>query len=62
MKQNELHMAVLLLKRVEKEYPALFRHGELVHVWESSQDKSPTRVKDEIRLIRRLLLEVSKEL
>ena len=65
MKTDELKMAKLLLKKVDKEYPSLFRNGELIRPYNADsilRKTTPTRVKEEIRLIRRLLLEVSKEL
>lgn len=65
MKTDELKMAKFLLKKVDKEYPSLFRNGELIRSYSADsilRKTTPTRVKEEIRLIRRLLLEVSKEL
>jgi hypothetical protein len=65
MKQDELKMAKFLLKKVDKEYPSLFREGMLISPYGNARilrETTPTRVKEEIRLIRRLLLEVSKEL
>ena len=65
MKTDELKMAKLLLKKVDKGYPSLFRNGELISSYDADsilRETTPTRVKEEIRLIRRLLLEVSKEL
>lgn len=65
MKTDELKMAKLLLKKVDKEYPSLFRNGKLISPYGADsilRETTPTRVKEEIRLIRRLLLEVSKEL
>ena len=65
MKTDELKMAKFLLKKVDKKYPSLFRNGELIKRYDADsilRKTTPTRVKEEIRLIRRLLLEVSKEL
>lgn len=65
MKTDELKMAKFLLKKVDKEYPSLFRNGKLISLYDADsilRETTPTRVKEEIRLIRRLLLEVSKEL
>lgn len=65
MKTDELKMAKFLLKKVDKVYPSLFRNGELISSYDADsilRETNPTRVKEEIRLIRRLLLEVSKEL
>jgi hypothetical protein len=65
MKYDELKMAKFLLDKLVKEYPSMFKQGELISVWTSDshlRKTSPTRAKDDIRLIRRLLLEVSKEL
>ena len=65
MKTDELKMAKFLLKKVDKEYPSLFKNGKLISPYGADsilRETTPTRVKEEIRLIRRLLLEVSKEL
>lgn len=65
MKTDELKMAKFLLKKIDKEYPSLFREGKLISPYGADsilRKTTPTRVKEEIRLIRRLLLEVSKEL
>ena len=64
MKTDELKMAKLMLDKLVKEYPSMFNKGKIIHVWttDSHLRKTPTRAKDDIRLIRRLLLEVSKEL
>lgn len=65
MKTDELKMAKFLLKKVDKVYPSLFRNGELISSYDADsilRETTPTRMKEEIRLIRRLLLEVSKEL
>ncbi len=65
MKTDELKMAKFLLKKVDKEYPSMFENGELIRSYDVDsvlRETTPTRVKEEIRLIRRLLLEVSKEL
>jgi len=65
MKIDELKMAKFLLKKVDKEYPSMFRNGKLISPYGADsvlRETTPTRVKDDIRLIRRLLLEVSKEL
>lgn len=65
MKTAELKTAKFLLKKVDKEYPSLFRDGELISPYGADsilRETTPTRVKEEIRLIRRLLLEILKEL
>ncbi len=64
MKQNELKMAKMMLDKLAKEYPSMFENGELITIWGAYEKRktTPTNVKEEIRLIRRLLLEVSKEL
>ena len=65
MKTDELKMAKFLLDKLVKEYPSMFNKGEIIHVWTMDsylRKTTPTRAKDDIRLIRRLLLEVSKEL
>jgi len=66
MKTDELKMAKFMLDKLVKEYPSMFNEkGNLICCWSrdaSIRETSPTRAKDDIRLIRRLLLEVSKEL
>ena len=65
MKTDELKMAKLLLKKIDNEYPTMFRNGTLISSYSADivlRETTPTRVKEEIKLIRRLLLEVSKEL
>ena len=65
MKQDELKMAKFLLDKLVREYPSMFNKGEIISVWTTDshlRKTTPTRAKDDIRLIRRLLLEVSKEL
>lgn len=66
MKLEELKMAKFLLDKLIKEYPSMFNeHGELIFSWSRDAEvraTNPTRAKDDMRLIRRLLMEVSKEL
>lgn len=65
MKIDELKLAKFLLKKIDKEYPSLFSNGTLISSYSADsvlRETTPTRVKEEIRLIRRLLLEVSKDL
>jgi hypothetical protein len=63
MKYDELKMAKFLLDKVTKDYPSMFDKDGDIKIWGYGYGKTcPTRVKSDIRLIRRLLLEVSKEL
>ena len=65
MKTADLKTAKFLLKKVDEKYPSLFRNGQLISQYSADsvlRETVPTRVKEEIRMIRRLLLEVSKEL
>lgn len=66
MKTDELKMAKFLLDKLVKEYPSIYDEKGRVRDWwgtdAAMRKTSPTRAKDDIRLIRRLLLEVSKEL
>lgn len=66
MKIDELKTAKFLLDKLVKEYPSIYDERGLVRdSWgddAAMRKTSPTRVKEEIRLIRRLLLEVAKEL
>lgn len=65
MKTDELKMAKFLLKKLDRDYMSMFdENGELIHVWVGSDKPKirPTQAKEEIKLIRRLLLEVANEL
>ena len=66
MKTDELKMAKFMLDKLVKEYPSIYDERGLVRNWwgddAAMRKTSPTRAKEDIRLIRRLLLEVSKEL
>ena len=64
MKTDELKMAKFLLDRLVNNYPTMFHKDGFIKSWgyDTSMKTCPTRAKDDIRLIRRLLLEVSKEL
>lgn len=64
MKLEELKTAKFLLDRLCRDYPTMFdEDGHRKYFYSGREaDTSPTIVKDDIRLIRRLLMEVSKEL
>lgn len=67
MKNDELKMAKFLLDKLVREYPSIFREdGSVISAsYVTGGDKrktTPTQAKNDIKLIRRLLLEVSKEL
>ena len=65
MKTDELKMAKFLLDKLVKEYPSMFKKGEIISVWTTDRylrKTTPTQAKNDIKLIRRLLMEVSKEL
>lgn len=66
MKINELKTAKFLLDKLVKEYPSMFDKDDgVIHIWDRNSDKlktTPTNAKDDIKLIRRLLMEVAKEL
>jgi hypothetical protein len=63
MKQDELKTAKFLLDRLVNDYPTMFHKDGFIKSWGyGAMNTCPTRAKDDIRLIRRLLLEVSKEL
>lgn len=66
MKNEELKMAKMAIDRLYKKYESLFRaDGSVIHLYSRDAEKreiTVASVKDEIRYIRRLLLEVSREL
>lgn len=67
MKQEELTIAKLVLDRLYNKYPSMFRKdGKVKNVYSYEELKTlkirPTQAKVEIQYIRRLLLEVEKEL
>ena len=66
MKIDELKTAKFLLDKLVKDYPSIYDERGLVrNSWgddAAMRKTSPTRAKNDIKLIRRLLLEVSKEL
>ncbi len=64
MKTDELKTAKFLLDKLVKEYPTMFHKDGFIKSWgyDTSMKTCQTRAKDDIRLIRRLLLEVSKDL
>lgn len=67
MKQNELKIAKFMLDKLTKEYPSMFRKdGSVISTsYEAdatNRKTTPTRAKNDIKLIRRLLMEVAKEL
>jgi len=64
MKKDELLLAQGLLNRVADDYPTMFREDGSLDMfgYNSNMKTCPTRVKEELRLIRRLLLEVEKAL
>lgn len=62
-KTEELHMAKSLLDRLAKDYDTIFdEDGNAYTFGYNSMRTCSTRAKEEIRLIRRLLLEVEKGL
>mgnify|MGYP003302220841 CR=1 FL=1 len=64
MKTDELKTAKFLLDRLVNDYQTMFHKDGFIKSWgyDASMKTCQTRAKDDIRLIRRLLLEVSKEL
>lgn len=67
MKTDELKMAKFLLDKLVREYPSIFRaDGSVISTsyvaGGANRKTTPTQAKNDIKLIRRLLLEVSKEL
>lgn len=67
MKTDELKMAKLLLNKLVREYPSIFREdGSVIstsyEAGGANRKITPTQAKNDIKLIRRLLMEVSKEL
>lgn len=62
-KKDELVMAKGLLDRIVADYDTMFREDGLVGTMGYGGMRTcPTRVKEELRLVRRLLLEVEKSL
>lgn len=64
MKQDELKTAKFLLDRLVNDYPTMFHKDGFIKSWgyDTSMKTCPTRAKDDIKLIRRLLMEVAKGL
>ena len=67
LRNEELKIAKLALDRLYKKYPSMFKKdGKLKNVYSYDELKTleirPTQAKVEIQYIRRLLLEVEKEL
>ena len=61
MKEKELEMAIRILQRTKAYYASLFdKNGEVK--WLTGRNQSKTQAKQEIVFVRRLLLEVEKEL
>jgi hypothetical protein len=61
-KQTELNLAKGILDRVAEDYPTMFHEDGFIRKWGCGAMTCPTRVKEELRLVRRLLLEVEKAL
>lgn len=61
---TELNLAKGLLDRVAEDYPTMFHKDGFIKAWGYDMDMRtcPARVKEELRLVRRLLLEVEKAL
>jgi hypothetical protein len=61
---DSLNLAKQLLDRIVADYPTMFHKDGFIKSFGYDMDMRtcPTRVKDELRLIRRLLLEVEKRL
>jgi len=64
MKTDELKMSKFLLDKLAKDYPTMFREDGGIKMWgyDNTMKTCPTRVKSDIKLIRRLLLEVANKL
>lgn len=64
MKIDELKMAKFLLDKLVREYPTMCHKDGFIKNWgyDTSMKTCKTRAKDDIKLIRRLLLEVANEL
>ncbi len=64
MKTSELVLAKGLLNRIAADYPTMFHKDGFIKSWgyDMGMRTCPTRVKEELRLIRRLLLEVEQDL
>ena len=62
-KKDELVIAKGVLDRIVADYDTMFCDNGYVGTWGYGGMKTcPTRVKEELRLVRRLLLEVEKSL
>jgi len=63
-RKDELVMAKGLLDRIVADYDTMFKEAGSIGWWghDMGMRTCPTRVKEELRLIRRLLLEVEKGL
>lgn len=63
-KQTELNLAKGILDRVAEAYPTMFHKDGFIKAlgYDMDMRTCPTRVKEELRLVRRLLLEVEKAL
>ena len=62
-KKDKLVMAKSLLDRIVADYDTMFMEEGFLGTWGYGGMKTcPTRVKEELRLVRRLLLEVEKAL
>lgn len=61
---TELNLAKGLLDRIAEDYPTMFHKDGFIKAlgYDMDMRTCPTRVKEELRLIRRLLLEVEKAL
>jgi len=61
-KQTELNLAKGIIDRIAVDYPPMFHKDGFIKSWGYDIDMRtcPTRVREELRLVRRLLLEVEK--
>ena len=61
---TELNLAKGLLDRIAEDYPTMFHKDGFIKAlgYDMDMRTCPTRVKEELRLTRRLLLEVEKAL
>ena len=62
MKKNELEMAIGILQRTRDYYDSLFDEDGKVKWLTDNRGNTKTQAKQEIIFVRRLLLEVEKEL
>ncbi len=66
MKYKELQMAKFALDKLVEQYPTMFEKGKRKSVYSYDELRTmqirPTQVKADITYIRRLLMEVAKEL